>query len=155
MGWDLADYVIAAVLLSGAGLTYKLVASRGSDIAYRIGLGIALATGLILVWMNLAVGLIGSEDNPANLMYVGVLVIGIVAAVIGAFRPRGMTRALFATAIAQALVPVIAFIVWRPSVSTSDQMIGVAGVFAVNALFVVLFVVSALFFRHASVKSQE
>ena len=28
---------------------------------------------LILVWMNLAVGIIGSEDNLANLMYIGVL----------------------------------------------------------------------------------
>ena len=35
--------------------------------------GFALAAAFILVWMNLAVSIIGTEDNPAKLMYGGVL----------------------------------------------------------------------------------
>ena len=34
--------------------------------AYRAAVGVAIAAAFILVWMNLAVGIIGSEDNPAN-----------------------------------------------------------------------------------------
>jgi hypothetical protein len=41
----------------------------------------------ILIWMNLAVGIIGSEDNPANLMYGGVLAVAIVGAFMVRFRP--------------------------------------------------------------------
>jgi hypothetical protein len=51
--------------------------------------------------MNLAVGVIGTEDDPANLMYVGVLAVGIIGAIIARFRPHGMARTLFATALAQ------------------------------------------------------
>jgi hypothetical protein len=37
--------------------------------------GLAVGTALFLVWSNLAVGLIGSENNPANMMYLGVLAV--------------------------------------------------------------------------------
>lgn len=78
--------------------------------AYRAAVGVALAAAFVLVWMNLAVGVIGSEDNPANLMHGGVLAAAIVGVVIARFRPRGMARALLATALAKALVAVIALI---------------------------------------------
>lgn len=101
MVWTLSDFVFAGALLFGAGLTYELVANRSGNIAYRVAVGLAVATALILAWLNLAVGIIGSEDNPANVMYVGVLVVGAVGAIIARFRPQGMARALFATAAAQ------------------------------------------------------
>jgi hypothetical protein len=148
--WNLADFVVAGLLLFGAGLTYELVARNMGSHAYRIATGLAVATGLILIWVNLAVGLIGSEDNPANLMYFGVLAVGIIGASIGHFRPRGMARALFATALAQALVPVIALIVWSPGVSSIEAFMGMVGVFGANTFFVVVFLVSAGLFRTAA-----
>jgi hypothetical protein len=117
--------------------------------AYRTALGLAIATALFLGWVNLAVGVIGSEDNPANLMYWGVLAIGTVGALIARFRPRGMARALFATALAQALVPMIALIVGRPRITSLDAVVGVVGVLCVNAMFILLFAGSALLFLYA------
>jgi len=152
VAWSLADFVVAGALLLGAGFTYELVARKGGHIAYRAAVGLALAAALLLVWMNLAVGIIGSEDDPANLMYLGVLAVGLIGAVIARLEQRGMARALFATALAQALVPVIALIIWKPSI-TSDASgwgsAGVLGVFGLNAFFVMLFVGSALLFRRA------
>ena len=152
VAWDLADFVVAGVLLLGTGFTYELVARKGGNIAYRAAVGIALAAALLLVWINLAVGVIGSEDNPANLMYVAVLAVGLIGAAIARLEQRGMARALFATALAQALVPVIALIIWKAS-ATSDAggwgSAGVLGVFGLNAFFVMLFVGSALLFRRA------
>ena len=78
--------------------------------AYRSVVGVALAAAFVLVWLNLAVGVIGTEDDLANVMYVGVLAVGIIGAIIARFQPPGMARALFATALAQALVAVIALI---------------------------------------------
>ena len=43
-------------------------------------------------------------------MYFGVLAVGMAGALIARLRPRGMARALFATALAQALVAAIALI---------------------------------------------
>lgn len=144
--WDLADFAIAGALLFGTGIAYELVARKMGSIAYRVAVGIALVAAFLLVWVNLAVGLIGSEDELANLMFVGVLAVGIIGAFIARFQPHGMSRALLATALAQTLVAVIALIAGMyqyPSSSVSEIVIG-------NGFFVVLFLGSAgLFWRAA------
>jgi len=145
--WDLADFAVAGTLLFGAGLAYERIARTRGDVTYRAAVGVAVAAALILVWMNLAVGLIGSEDNPANLLYGGVLAVEIIGAIIARFRPHGMARALFATALAQASVPVIALIIWNPPVASVNTFLVV---FGLNAFFVMLFVGSAFLFRRAS-----
>jgi len=143
--WTLSDFVFAGVLLFGTGLAYELIARPESPTAYRVASGVALATALFLVWSNLAVGIIGSEDNPANLLYGGVLVVGVVGAILARLRPQRMVRAMLATALAQFLVPVVALLIWQPALTW-----GVAGVLGANVFFVVLWVVSALLFRRAS-----
>jgi hypothetical protein len=112
--------------------------------AYRFAVGVALAAAFVLVWLSLGVGIIGADGDPANTMYFGVLAVGIVGAIVARFRPHGMARALFATALAQALVAVIALIAglglpWSPPLE----------ILAVNGFFVALFVGSALLFRYA------
>jgi hypothetical protein len=143
--WSLADFAVAGTLLAGTGLLYELATRKAGSIAYRAAVGVALAAALFLVWINLAVGIIGSEDDLANLMYLGVLAVGIVGAVVARFQPHGMARALFATALAQALVAVIA-LVFR--LGSPDS--GPLEILAVNGLFVALFVGSASLFRHAA-----
>jgi hypothetical protein len=108
--WDVTDFAIFGALLFGVGVVYALAAKRTVDTAYRSAVGVALAAAFILVWVNGAVGVIGTERDVANLMYGGVLAVGIIGAIIARFQPHGMARALFATALAQALVAVIALI---------------------------------------------
>ena len=144
--WDLADFGVAGALLFGAGLAYELVARKMGSIAYRVAVGIALAAAFLLVWVNLAVGLIGSEDELPNLMYIGVLAIGIIGAVIARFRPHGMARALFATALAQTSVAVIALIAGMHQYPGSS----VSEIVRVNGFFVALFLGSAWLFRKAA-----
>jgi len=143
--WTLADFVIAGALLVGVGLMYELAARKAGNSAYRAAVGVALAAALLLVWINLAVGIIGTEDDLANLMYVGVLAVGIVGAVIARFRPHEMARALFATALAQALVAVIVLIF-----GLGSPWSGPGEILALNGFFVALFVGSALLFRYAA-----
>jgi hypothetical protein len=123
---------------------------------YRAAFGIACATGFVLVWINSAVGIIG--DGPVNLLYLGVLAVGFFGALIARFQPRGMALALFATAVTQMLVPVIALVIWKAG--GQDLLIdphspnppfhpGILPVFGLNAAFAVLWVVSALLFRRA------
>jgi hypothetical protein len=95
------------------------------------------------------VGLIGSEDNPANTLYGFVLLIGFTGAVIARFRPRGMATAMYATAIAQFLVPIVAILIWNPRF-TAEEGPGVAGVFLLNSIFAALFLISATKFRNAA-----
>jgi hypothetical protein len=108
--WTLSDFVFTGVLIAGTGLVYELAARKAPNIVYRAAVTIALAGVFLLIWLNAAVGIIGSEDYDANLMYGGVLLVGILGAIIARFRPRGMAIALVATALAQASVGLIALI---------------------------------------------
>jgi hypothetical protein len=143
--WTLSDFVTAGALIFGTGLAYVLVARTGGNIAYRLALGVALAAAFLLVWINLAVGIIGEPDEGANLMYIGVLAVGIAGVFVARFRPQEMARALMATALAQALVALIALLFGLGSGSPP----GVLGILILNGFFVLLFVASALLFRHA------
>ena len=87
---------------------------------YRLAVITALGTALLLPWVIGAVGLIGVEGDPFDLIYGGVLAVGIIGAIVARLRPRGMARALFATALAQALVVVIALIVGKQHVAVSS-----------------------------------
>jgi hypothetical protein len=118
---------------------------RTYNTAYRFAVGVALAAAFILVCLNLAVGVIGTEDDLANLMYIGVLAVGITGAIIARFRPHAMARALFATPLAQALVAVIALIFGLGSAWS-----GPGEILALNGFFVALFLGSAWLYRNAA-----
>jgi hypothetical protein len=143
--WSPADFAVAGTLLVGTGLMYQQIARRAGHVAYRVAAGVALAAALLLVWVNLAVGVIGSEDNPANLMYLGVLAVGLIGAILARFQPHGMARTMFATALTQALVAVIA-LVFRLGAPENGPLVIVFG----NAVFVALFAGSATLFQHAA-----
>lgn len=143
--WDLPDFIVAGALLFGTGLAYELAAKKTASVAYRMAIGVALAAALILVWANLAVGVIGTEGDPANLMYAGVLAVGILGSIAARFQPCGMARALLATALAQALVAVIALIA-----GLGAPWSGPGEILLTNGFFVALFAGSALLFQHAA-----
>ena len=145
--WTFSDFVVAGALLFGAGVTYDLITRRAGNIVYRSAVGLAVGTALFLVWANLAVGLIGSENNSVNLMYLGVLAVGIVGTILARLKPQAMSRALLATALAQMLVAVIALIAGMQH----DPESSVSEILGVNVFFGAMFVFSALLFRHAKV----
>lgn len=142
--WRPGAFVLAALLLvGGAGVAYELVAKKFVDTTYRCAVGISLGAALLLFWMNASVGGILGE-NPANMMYFGVLLVGLVGGVLGRLEPRGMSRALFATAFAMMLVPAIALGLGVPAFAN-----GVPAVFGFHGVFALLFVCSAVLFRRA------
>ena len=107
--------------------------------------GVALAGALMLVWLSLGVGIIGKDGDPANLMYFGVLAVGIIGAAIARLQPQGMARALIGMALAQGLVTAIALIA-RLGLPWS----GPAEILLLNGFFIGLFAGSAWLFRRAA-----
>jgi hypothetical protein len=104
--------------------------------AYRAAFGLAIAGAFLVLWVQAAVT---TEDDAPGLIFFGVLAVGIVGAIIARFRPEGMARALFATALAQALLAAGAMIAWQ-------QYLEIA---VLNGIFLVLWIGSALLFRRA------
>ena len=80
--WTLSDFVIMGALIFGVSLAYQFLSGRSGDVAYKGGIGLALLAVFLLVWINLAVGIIGSEDNPLNMLYLLIPMIGFVGTII-------------------------------------------------------------------------
>ncbi len=144
VNWTLSDFVIMGGLLFGTGLAYVLLTTQRGSAAYRLATAAALGTGLLLTWVNLAVGFIGGGPTPANLLCGAVPVVAAVGAILGRFRAAGMARAMLAAAITQAAVPVLALL--NPASGSGLKTVEVLA----TGLFVALWVVAALLFRRAS-----
>ncbi len=150
-GWDIRAFLLVGAvgsLLFSIGLTFQMVIRKLGTRAYRAGVGVALVTMFLLVWGNFVQG--ANDVNPAAFGYFVVPVVGITGAAMARFQPNGMARALFVTALAQALVLVIALIIRNPQVTpwTAAVLRGFGG----NAVNAMCFIASALLFRKAARK---
>lgn len=99
--WTALDFAVMGVLLAAVCGLYEFAAWLGGSLAYRVGFGIAVLAGFLMIWVNLAVGMLGSEGNVANLMFAGVLGIAGLGSLLARFRAVGMANAMFAAALAQ------------------------------------------------------
>ena len=145
MKWDGSDFTLLAAMLIAAGGTLELALRMTGNAAYRAAVVLAIAAAFMLVWVNLAVGIIGSEDNPANLMYGGVFSVAVIGALVARFQPLGMARTMAATALAQTLIGITALIWGWGSAAPSfpEAIIFLTGFFAG------LWLLSAWLFRKA------
>lgn len=106
IAWSPGDFLFAAFMLGAVGFTLELVVRTRSDWSYRIAAITALGTAFVTVWGNLAVGFVGSEDNPANGLFFLVLLVALFGSLAARFRPTGMAMAMAAAAVAQVAVGV-------------------------------------------------
>lgn len=146
VNWGAADFLFMGVLLGGVGLGLELAVRNTANAAYRAAAGLALLSALLLVWINAAVGIIGSEDEPVNLLFGGVLAVAFVGAVAARFRPAGLAWTMAATAFAQASVPAVAsaFGLCPAPLLWSAKVLALTGVFAA------MWLLSAGLFRKAA-----
>lgn len=142
--WTLSDYVFMGVLLGGLGLGIELAARRG-DPLYLAGAAVALAAAFLLVWVNAAVGIIGSEREDANLLFLGVLLVAMAGSAAALFRAAGMVWAMAAAAMAQLLVPPAAALALPPATASVWSV----EVLVLTCFFTGLWLLSALLFRLA------
>ena len=146
--WSGSDFVVFGTMLLLAGLGLEFLVRRAGNAAYRIGAGLAVLAAFLLVWVNLAVGFLCSENNIANLMFLAVLAVLIVGGMIVRFRPDGMAHVLLATAATQALVGVIGLVGGFASPGSE----GVYEVVMGTTLFGGLWLLSAWAFSRAAVR---
>ncbi len=149
--WTLSDFIFAGVLLFGTGLAYELISSKGGTSAYRAAVAMACVSTFLLIWINAAVGIIG--DGPVNILYAAIPLVLLVGSVFSLLKAKGMAITLFATAITQMLIPVIALLFWDTSeISWSP---GVAGVFLINAFFAALYAGSGWLFLQSDATRKQ
>lgn len=156
MHWTITDFVFAAILLGGAALLLAWAMRGRARLSYKAGAVTAIVAGLMLVWLNAAVGIVGAADNDANMVFFAVPVLAAIGAITARGRAGGMARAMVAAAGAQLLATIGAIalnasesgLIWRPDV------------LVISGFFFLLWVVSGLLFgaaraRQASASSSS
>ena len=125
------------ILLAGVFVAHELAVRTPARTAYKAALALAFATALFSIWINLAVGIIGSEDNPANLLYGGIVGVASIGAVLTRLRARSMALVMITTAAAQFLVFIIAL------------AFGLGFTGPITVFFIALWLAAASLFRKA------
>jgi hypothetical protein len=146
--WSPLDFVFMGALLGGVGLGVEFVIRKGGSAAYRVGALIALAAAFLLVWMNAAVGIIGSEQEDANILYGGVLAVVLVGTLAARLRPGGMALTMAAAALVQLLVPLAAPIFGAGARAAA----WIPQVLMLNGVFAAMWLLSAWLFRRAAAR---
>ena len=136
--WSLFDFVLMGAMLGLVCGAFELAVRVARNHAYVVGAGVGVVSAFLMTWINLAVGIIGNEDNPANQMFFGVLMIGFIGVVLSRLEPLRLARAMEVTAVAQAVVCVI------------TVFIGEGYIFVLTGFFVGMWLLSAQLFRKAA-----
>lgn len=75
---------------------------------YKYGMAVTMVTGFLLFWVNGAVGIIGSENNDANMMYLALLAVVFFGSLFSGFRPRPMSWVMAVAAALMVLIAILA-----------------------------------------------
>ena len=108
--WGPEDFVLIGVMLAMVCGAYELAVRMNGSRAFRAAVLIAAVGCFLLIWVNLAVGIIGDEDNALNLVYLGVLAVPVLGALLAWGRARRMVWVMTAAAVAQAGAGVVALV---------------------------------------------
>lgn len=146
--WGPGGFLFAGIMIGGVLLLYEFATRAGVSMAYRGGVAAALAAAFLMIWMNLAVGIVG-EDNPLNFNFFML----VFAAAIGAFTARGEPAGLARAMLGVAAVQILLAIAIATDPSTAREPAGAAGVSLLCGFFTGLWLLSAALFRRASRKA--
>jgi hypothetical protein len=146
VNWTISDFIFAAALVGVVGGLFELAARASGSWAYRGGAGLALLTSFLLVWINGAVGIIGNEDNRANLVFGVIILMAIAGTIVAKARAAGMVRGMAVATVAQAVVGLVVF---AQGIAANEPP-GAFGMLVLIEGFALLWAGSALLFRRAA-----
>lgn len=99
--WSPGDFIIMGIMLGSVGLGIEFLVRRSGSAFVRLGAVIGVLTCFLTIWVNLAVGMIGNEDNPYNQLFIVPVFLFIAGTVLTRFKPKGMTAVMLCAAAAQ------------------------------------------------------
>ncbi len=151
VNWSVADFLVMGALIFSTGLSYMLITRYVTNIVYKAAIILGLGSTFLMIWANLAVGLIGSGPNPGNLMYLGVIAAGFIGTILSRFTPEGMERTMYGMALAVVLIAIIALVANMQQYPGSS----VTEIIVVNGFFATLFGISGLLFRYVALRQSQ
>jgi len=106
--WDETDFIVAAIIFGIVGGLIEFAVRLSSNWYFRLGSMFAVLAGFMVIWSNLAVGMIGNENNPVNLWFGLVLLIAIAGSIASRFRGSILPQAMFVAGAVQISIGIFA-----------------------------------------------
>jgi len=141
--WMAGSIITAAV--------FTFLTNRGKPAEYLLAAGIALIGSLFITVSNGAVGIMGSEDNPANLIYSAMLIGALITLGICRFEAKKLSRAMYVLAAGFAFLAIIALagmLVDESQAEFSPFVIYMA----IHTVFVLMFALPGYLFNQSEKK---
>ncbi len=147
VNWSVSDFIIMGTALLLVGFGYNWISQKSKKMQFKLATAFAILGAFLLFWVNAAVGIIGNENQTANLLYFSVFLILIIGIGISKFKAKKLAFTMFFASGVQLLIPVIALIIWPPP--TISWSPGVLGVFIFSSIFTIIFACSGFLFLHS------
>lgn len=90
VNWTAIDFLFAAIVFAIVGGLFELAARASRNLAYRAGTVLAVGGCFLIVWISLAVGIIGESEDPRNIIYFAI--VAMIAT--GTYAVRGSAEGL-------------------------------------------------------------
>ena len=92
--WTASDFVAAGIVFAIVGGLFELAARASRNIAYRAGTVLAVGGCFLIVWVSMAVGIIGESDDPRNIIYFAIVAMIATGAYVARGAAAGMKRTM-------------------------------------------------------------
>lgn len=144
VNWGLGDFIFAGLMLAAFCGVVQLAVRCSSKAIYRWAMVLAALGGLAVIWVNLAVGIVASEDNDYNLVFLTIILAATAASVAVRIRAEAMAKIMPVTAIALLVALGVGQTLGSDELhdTRTAEWIGVT-------MFAGMFALSAILFRRA------
>ena len=146
VNWDATDFIVGGIFIYVFSMLFQLAHQATENISLKVAYGLAIVATFLLVWVNLAVGLIGSKNEPFNLAYFSVIATGLIGAFISKMKLQGLRNTMIAMSLNMVIIGIIALLIGMQFVYGSST----SEIIRVTIMFTITFTVSAYLFHRSS-----
>jgi len=132
VNWRAADFLIMGMLLLGTLTAFIWLYRNTTSILFTVASAAAVGCTFVMIWANLAVGLIGAGPHAGNLMFTGIVLLVVIGAIRSGFTAAGLEQTMYAAALGVLVIMVIALLSSMDQYpgSSAKEIIGVCSAFA-------------------------
>jgi len=102
--WDALDFIAFAAMLVAACGAYETAVLLSGGRLFRAAAALAILAAFLSTWANLAVGIVREEQSSVNLVFFGVMAMGLLGALVARLRAGGLAWVVAGMAASQSAV---------------------------------------------------
>jgi len=144
--WGPSGFLLMGTLLFVTFLMIELISKHSPNMFYKAAVALTTLTTLGIIYVNLAVGIIG-DGNNTSACYFLVVPVGFIGLAVSRLKAKGLSITAFCMAAVVLMVPTIALLLNDPYILEAP---GPLKVFILSTCIAASYVIAGVLFRNAS-----